>query len=124
MNKLYKCNHCGQIIAVIKDSGVNVVCCGDKMVEIVPNTVEASVEKHVPVVSIDGNLVTVTVGSTIHPMTKEHYIEWIILSTNRGNHRFELKPDMEPSVVFALAPGEEVVNCYSYCNLHGLWSLK
>ena len=75
--KFYVCNHCGNIIAYVKSSGVPVVCCGDVMKELVPNTTDAAVEKHVPVIHTDGQKVTVTVGSAKHPMLEEHYIEWI-----------------------------------------------
>ena len=83
--KFYKCAHCGKIIAVVKETGVPVMCCGQKMVELVPNTTDAAQEKHVPVVEVNGNIVTVTVGSVLHPMQPEHYIEWISLHTKQGN---------------------------------------
>ena len=73
--KFYVCSHCGNIIAFVKSSGVPVVCCGEKMQELEPNTTDAAVEKHVPVVQVDGQKVTVTVGSTEHPMLPEHYRE-------------------------------------------------
>lgn len=85
--KFYICNHCGNIIAYVKSSGVPVVCCGEKMQELVPNTTDAAVEKHVPVIQIDGSKVTVTVGSAEHPMIPEHYIQWIALATRQGNQR-------------------------------------
>ena len=89
--KFYICNHCGNIIAYVKSSGVPVVCCGEKMQELVPNTTDAAVEKHVPVIQIDGAKVTVTVGSAEHPMIPEHYIQWIALATRQGNQRKELE---------------------------------
>ena len=79
--KFYICKHCGNMIGMIKSSGVNVVCCGDPMTELKPNTVEASQEKHLPVVTIEGNIVKVKVGSVEHPMTEEHHIAWIYLET-------------------------------------------
>ena len=85
--KFYICNHCGNIIAYVKSSGVPVVCCGEKMQELVPNTTDAAVEKHVPVIQIDGSKVTVTVGSAEHPMIPEHYIQWIALATRQGNQK-------------------------------------
>ena len=122
--KFYVCSHCGNIIAFVKSSGVPVVCCGEKMQELEPNTTDAAVEKHVPVVQVDGQKVTVTVGSTEHPMLPEHYIEWIALATKQGNQRKELKPGADPVAVFALAPSDDVVAAYAYCNLHGLWKAE
>ena len=75
--KVYKCLQCGNMIQMMKESGIPVMCCGKKMEELVPNTVEASEEKHIPVIDVNGNRVTVTVGSVEHPMETEHYIEWI-----------------------------------------------
>ena len=82
--KFYICNHCGNIIGKIKDSGVPVVCCGEKMAEIVPNVKEAAHEKHIPVAEVDGNLVKVRIGSAPHPMTEEHLIQWVYLETEEG----------------------------------------
>jgi hypothetical protein len=76
--KFYFCKHCGNLIGMIYDSGVNPVCCGEKMILLTPNTVEASNEKHLPVVSIDGNIVTVRIGSVDHPMVPEHFIHGFI----------------------------------------------
>ena len=122
--EFYKCNHCGNIIAYAEDKGVPVVCCGEKMEKIVPNSVDASGEKHVPVVKVDGNLVTVSVGSVEHPMLEEHYIGWVALETEQGNQRKTLKPGEKPEVTFALVEGDKVVAAYEYCNLHGLWMGK
>ena len=119
--KFYKCAHCGKIIAVVKESGVPVMCCGQKMEELVPNTVDASQEKHVPVYEIKDNIVSVTVGSVEHPIIPEHYIEWISLETKQGNQRKTLQPGEAPKTSFAIVPGDEVVAVYAYCNLHGLW---
>ena len=119
--KFYKCKHCGQIIAVVKATGVPIVCCGEKMTEIVAGSVDAAVEKHVPVCSVGGNILTVTVGSVAHPMIAEHLIEWIAVQTDRGNQRKLLKAGDAPIVKFALLEGEKVEAVYAYCNLHGLW---
>ena len=119
--KFYRCNHCGQIIAVVKKTGVPVVCCGEQMQEIIPGTTDAAVEKHVPVYEVKGNIVTVSIGSAAHPMLEEHYIEWVALQTKAGNQRKALTPGSEPKVSFALTDGDEVVGVYAYCNLHGLW---
>ena len=119
--KFYCCSHCGQIVAIVKETGVPVICCGEPMQEIVPGSVDAAVEKHVPVYEVKDNKVVVTVGSTEHPMLPEHYIEWIALETKQGNQRKALKPGDEPKACFALCEGDEVVSVYAYCNLHSLW---
>ena len=119
--KFYKCKHCGNIIAVVKASGAPISCCGEKMTEIVPGSIDAAVEKHVPVVEIVDGKVIVTVGEVAHPMAPEHYIEWIAISTDRGNQRKMLEPGDEPKACFALCEGEKVESAYAYCNLHSLW---
>lgn len=122
--KFYICKHCGNMIGMIQSSGVNVVCCGDPMTELKPNTVEASQEKHLPVVTIEGNIVKVKVGSVEHPMTEEHHIAWIYLETEQGGQRKKLAVGSKPEAEFALAGGDKVVGVYEYCNLHGLWLTK
>ena len=91
------------------------------MVELVPNTQDGAHEKHIPVVEIDGNIVTVKVGEVEHPMLDAHYIEWIAIQTNKGNQRKQLKPGEKPVAQFALLPGEELIAALEYCNLHGLY---
>ena len=119
-SRFYICEHCGNIIGMVHDAGVPVVCCGQKMTKLEPGTVEASHEKHIPVAVVDGNTVKVTIGSVAHPMIEEHYITWVYLQTDRGGQRKSLTPGSEPSVTFALAD-EKPVAVYAYCNLHGLW---
>lgn len=119
--KFYICKNCGNIIAVVKASGAPVSCCRQKMAEIVPGTIDAAVEKHVPVVEEKDGKVIVTVGSVAHPMAPEHYIQWIALSTDKGNQRKKLEPGDEPKACFALCEGEKVEAVYAYCNLHSLW---
>ena len=119
--KFFICETCGNIIAMVKPSGVPVVCCGQKMKEIVPNTTDAAQEKHVPVWTKEGTLVKVQVGSVAHPMIPAHYIEWVSLQTKAGNQRKALAPEQAPEVTFALTDGDEVEAVYAYCNLHGLW---
>ncbi len=119
--KFYKCAHCGQIIAIVKGTGVPVICCGEPMQEIIPGTTDAAVEKHVPAYRVEGNKVFVTVGSVEHPMIPEHYIEWVSLQTKQGNQRKTLAPNTKPEVCFALCEGDEVEAVYAYCNLHSLW---
>lgn len=122
--KFYICNHCKNIIGKIHDSGVPVVCCGEKMAELVPNMTDAATEKHVPVIKVDGTSVTVTIGSTLHPMTEEHLIQWVYLETEEGGQRKNLKAGDKPELTFAITPGDRVKAAYAYCNLHGLWKAE
>lgn len=119
--RFFKCVHCGNIFAVVKDSGVPIMCCGSRMEEIVPASVEASLEKHVPVFKIEGNKVYVVVGSIEHPMADEHYIEWISIQTKAGNQRKGLAPGQKPAACFSICERDEIEAVYAYCNLHGLW---
>ena len=120
-HKFYICKHCGNIIAKVKDSGVPVVCCGEKMSELIPGTSDGAVEKHVPAVKVEGSRVTVTVGSVEHPMQDAHYIEWVILETEKGYQKVDLKPDQPPVAEFVVPEGDKPIAAYEYCNLHGLW---
>lgn len=119
--KFYRCSHCGQIVAVVKETGVPLTCCGEAMKEIIPGEVDAAVEKHVPVYEVKNGVLEVSVGSVTHPMLSEHYIEWIAIETKNGNQRVVLKPDEAPKARFSLVEGDEVLAVYAYCNLHGLW---
>lgn len=119
--KFYICERCGNMMAAVKESGVPVMCCGQKMTLIVPGTVDAAQEKHVPVYRVEGNQVVVNVGAVDHPMLPEHYIEWVSLQSKFGNQRKALQPGQQPKVCFALCEGDEVQAVYAYCNLHGLW---
>ena len=119
--KFFICEHCGNIIAMVKNAGVPVMCCGQKMTELVPGTTDAAVEKHVPSYVVEGNKVIVTVGEAEHPMAEEHYIEWVSIQTKQGNQRKALKPGEAPKICFSICEGDEVEAVYAYCNLHGLW---
>ena len=119
--KFYICKGCGKIIGMIRPSKCPTKCCGEPMEELIPNTTDAAVEKHVPVVEISGRDVKVFVGSAEHPMSEEHFIMWIALETKQGAQRKSLEPGSAPCAAFALAEGDEVVAAYAYCNLHGLW---
>lgn len=121
--KFFICEHCGNMIAMVKESGVPIVCCGQNMTELKPNTSDGAREKHVPVITREGQKVTVRVGSVDHPMLDAHYIEWIALQTTSGNQRKALKPGDAPAACFSLCEGDEVVAAYAYCNLHGLWKV-
>lgn len=118
--RFLRCKHCGNIVGVIHDAGVPIFCCGQPMEELIPNTVEASGEKHVPVANVENGVLTVQVGSVEHPMTPEHLITWIYVKTENGGHRIQLKPGDTPRAVFHLGD-EKPVAVYAYCNLHGLW---
>ncbi len=119
--KFLICNHCGNIVAVLRDKGVPIHCCGEEMEELIPDVTEASGEKHIPVYDVEGDTVHVTVGSAEHPMTSEHYIEWICLETEHGIQYAHLDPEDEPRAKFALCPGDEVRSVYAFCNQHQLW---
>lgn len=119
--KFYICEHCGNIIEYMKNTGVPVMCCGQKMTELVPGTSDGAVEKHVPVVSVNGQNVSVSVGSAEHPMTEAHFIEWIVIETKKGSQKVKLACTDAPKAEFVLAEGDELVAAYAYCNLHGLW---
>ena len=121
MAKFYRCDHCGIIVGIVEQGGGTLSCCGQPRRALEANTTDAAQEKHVPVVEVNGNIVTVTVGSVAHPMLEEHHIGWIALETNHGMQRKELDHTGEPKAVFALAEGEKAVAAYEYCNLHGLW---
>lgn len=121
--KYYVCPHCGNFVTMIKASGVPMVCCGEKMKQVTANTTEASTEKHLPVIEINGNEVTVTVGSVEHPMAEDHYIEWIYIQTEKGGQAKCLKPGDKPQATFTLND-DKLVAAYEYCNLHGLWLTK
>ena len=119
--RFFICNHCGNIIAMIRDRGVPIHCCGEKMQEIIPGTTEASTEKHIPVYDVKDGTVTVSVGSTEHPMTPEHYIEWVCIESEDGFQYKRLKPNTPPQAVFSIAKGDQVEAVYAFCNQHSLW---
>ena len=120
----YRCEGCGKIVAVVKPSKCPTKCCGEPMAEMIPNSTDASKEKHIPVIAQEGNLVKVTVGASEHTMTEEHYIEWILLETKEGRQRKPLAPGQKAEACFALTEGDEVVAAYEYCNLHGFWKAE
>ena len=119
--KFFICKHCGNIIDMVKSSGVPIICCGEPMKELVPGETDGALEKHVPVYEVSGNKVTVKVGEVEHPMLEEHYIQWICLETTAGVQFKYLEPGNDPKALFSLADGEKPVAAYAYCNLHGLW---
>ena len=121
--KFYICPHCGNIVEMVHNAGPKPFCCGQKMNELVPNTVEASGEKHIPAVHVVENRVDVNVGSVNHPMEEVHWSEWVQLITDQGSYRKWLNPGQAPNVSFLLN-GEKPLAVYAYCNLHGLWKTE
>ncbi len=119
--KFYKCEKCGNIAIKVVDARVPLVCCGKPMEEIVPGSVDAAVEKHVPVVSVEGAKVRVHVGEVTHPMTEEHLIQFVVLETSAGYQVANLTSTDEPTAEFVLPEGVTPLRAYEYCNLHGLW---
>ncbi len=119
--KFYKCHHCGNIVEMVVDKGGVPSCCDEAMEELVPNSTDASGEKHVPVIEELDNKVIVKIGEVMHPMIEEHHIEWIMIHTDRGVQRKYLRPNTSPVAEFALLDDEIVLSAYAYCNLHGLW---
>ena len=119
--KFFVCEKCGNLVEMIKESGAPMSCCGQNMTELIPGTSDGAAEKHVPVYTVDGNKVTVTVGSVEHPMLEAHYIEWIVVETAKGAQRKNLNPGDEPVAEYELTDDDSVVAVYAYCNLHGLW---
>ena len=120
VQKFYRCEHCGNLLSLIENKGVPVVCCGEKMAELIPNTVDASVEKHVPAVTVSGDSITVQVGSVPHPMTEEHHISFVYVETENGGQRKSLKIGAEPNLTFSFSDDKPLL-VFAYCNLHGLW---
>ena len=120
MNKFYVCSHCGNIIEMVKNVGVPVFCCGERMEALTPNSTDAAGEKHVPVVERKGKEIVVNVGEVAHPMTEEHLIQWIYLETDKGSQIKHLSAQDAPQVTFNIGD-EKPVAVYEYCNLHGLW---
>lgn len=120
--KIFRCNHCGNIITHLHKTAVPVMCCGQKMEELVANTTDAATEKHVPAVEVNGRDVKVTVGSVEHPMVAEHFIQWILVESKQGIQIKWLNAGEAPVQNFTLAEGDELVSVYEYCNLHGLWA--
>lgn len=119
--KFLMCKKCKNIVKVIKENENSIMCCNEKMQEIIPGTVDAAKEKHIPVYKVNGNEINVTVGEIEHPMQEEHYIEWIAIQTKYGNQIKELKPGEKPEACFLICEEDNVESVYAYCNLHGLW---
>ncbi|MCL2152407.1 MAG: desulfoferrodoxin [Oscillospiraceae bacterium] len=121
--RFFICKHCGNIAGLINDEGVPMMCCGDEMTELIPNTVEASAEKHLPEIILSGDTLSVKVGSVPHPMEEAHHIAFIYVETERGGQRKCLKVGEEPTQTFCFS-NDKPVAVYAYCNLHGLWKTE
>ena len=115
----YRCAICGNIVGIIKDGGGELICCGQPMGQLIPNTVDAAAEKHVPVAKKPGEGLTVEVGGIPHPMTEEHHIEWICVEEPGRTQRAMLAPGDAPKAEYNLHGDQYEV--FAYCNLHGLW---
>lgn len=118
----YRCEICGNMVELIKRGGGELVCCGQPMTELKANTVDASIEKHVPSVMRKDGKLYIQVGSIPHPMVPEHYIEWIAVVSNTSMQRIVLQPGQEPKAEVVDSGGE--IDVYGYCNLHGLWKTE
>lgn len=122
MSKFYKIPD-GEIISLpdYESDDITIIVNGTEIEPLVANSTDAAGEKHVPVVDIDGNKVTVKVGEVPHPMLEEHYINNVYLDTDKGFYTKKLTPGQEPEVVFIIDDDENPEIVYEYCNLHGLW---
>lgn len=121
--KFYICPVCRNTVEMVYDTDIALYCCGEKMEELIPNTVEASGDKHIPVATVNGSTVEVNVGVENHPMAEVHWIKWVQLVTDKGSYRKNLNPGEAPHVTFRLGE-EKPVAVYAYCNLHGLWKTE
>ena len=120
--KFYKCDLCGQVVAIVNDRDLPISCCGTEMKEIIPHVNEDQFkEKHIPTYEIKDNKVYVKVGEVPHPMDFKHYISWIFIHTDKGNQRKTLHPGDKPEATFCLDDDEELLEIYAYCNIHSLW---
>lgn len=120
--KIFKCEKCGTVVEELRLGGCHPSCCGEAMKEMIPGSSDGAFDKHVPVCKVEGNHVTVTVGSTIHPMSEPHYIEWVAIETESGMQRHYFTPHCYPEAEFLIMEDESVKAVYAYCNLHGLWT--
>ena len=117
--QVYRCKICGNIVELVHSGAGELVCCGQPMKLQTENTVDADHEKHVPVIEKTENGYLIKIGQTPHPMTQEHYIEWIEIITESGSHKNFLKPNDKPESEFCIS--NEPLSVRAYCNLHRLW---
>lgn len=118
--EFYICELCGNLVFSLEASGIPLKCCGKNMQKLVPGTIDADHEKHVPVIKCSENTLCVDIGAKPHPMEEKHYIQWIFLQTDHGGYFRFLAPKDKPSAVFCLND-EKAIAVYAYCNIHGLW---
>lgn len=121
LNQIYKCSVCGNLVEIVHAGGGTLVCCDKPMILQTENTVDASLEKHVPVMEAIGDKVVVKVGSVAHPMEAAHYIEWIEILTTSRVYRKYLSPELDRQAKADFIIEGEVIEVRAYCNLHGLW---
>ncbi|MGI6778339.1 MAG: desulfoferrodoxin family protein [Acetivibrionales bacterium] len=121
--KFFICKKCGNLIGMIENKGIPMICCGEKMTELVANTTEASVEKHLPVVTVLNDKIEVEIGSDLHPMVEAHHITFVYVKTESGGQRKCLKVGEAPKAAFSFI-NDKPVAVYAYCNLHGLWKTE
>jgi len=121
MINFFKCSQCGNIVGLIKNGGAPLVCCAADMVKLTVNTVEASHEKHIPEVTVNGNALAVKIGSIPHPMENAHHINFVYVETKQGGQRKVLAVGAAPEARFVLTEDDRAIAVYEYCNLHGLW---
>jgi len=121
--KFFICKHCGNMVGLIDNKSVPLICCGEKMTELVPNTVEASTEKHLPAISVSGDSISVEIGSVPHPMETDHHIMFVYVETDRGGQRKRLNVGEKPKLEFHFSQDKPIA-VYAYCNLHGLWKTE
>lgn len=115
------CRHCGNIVAMIRDCGVPVKCCGESMKVLEEAEQSGSQDKHRPLYTVNEGVVTVSVGQEQHPMLADHAIEWVAVETERGLQFTRLQPGDLPQAVFTVAENDDVIAVYAFCNQHGLW---
>ena len=116
---VYRCDLCGHIIEVINKGQGTLVCCGQDMTLLSENSQDAALEKHVPVIEVTADGIKVSVGSVAHPMTEEHYIQWIEVVVDDKICRAWLKPGDAPVAMFNIKGSK--ITAREYCNLHGHW---
>jgi len=122
INEIYKCEICGNIVEMTHAGTGSLICCGEAMKKMEPQSGPEGKEKHLPVAERAGNKISVSIGSVLHPMTEEHYIEWIEIISGANGQRMFLNPGDEPKESFVLDNTDEEITIRAYCNVHGLWS--
>jgi len=122
-SKFFICKHCGNMAVLLEDKGVPLVCCGENMTKLEPNSVEASVEKHLPVVAVSGDSINVQIGGALHPMEDKHHISLVYVKTQHGGQCKHLEVGKEPKLGFNFSDDKPIA-AYAYCNLHGLWKTE